>query len=117
MSPKREDIVAPSAVDGEYELRFASSDAVKGWEELARQAPRNVRRAFEAIRDRTRTTAESERHHRLKGELGTGTLRGEEFERWQYEVTGAGRLWYLLDEDKRTVWITDATTGHPKFTE
>jgi hypothetical protein len=35
----------------------------------------------------------------------------------QHEVTGAGRLWYCIDGEHRTVWLTDAVTGHPKATE
>lgn len=38
-------------------------------------------------------------------------------ERWQYEVTGAGRVWYLVDDERRTVWISYAGVGHPKATE
>jgi phosphoglycolate phosphatase-like HAD superfamily hydrolase len=33
---------------------------------------------------------------------------------WQYEVTGGGRIWYLIDDTRRTAWITYAGTGHPK---
>jgi hypothetical protein len=36
---------------------------------------------------------------------------------WQIEVTGAGRIWYLVDDDRKTVWIVEARTGHPKATE
>ena len=36
---------------------------------------------------------------------------------WQYEVTGGGRLWYVIDDQTKTVWLTEATTGHPKVTE
>jgi hypothetical protein len=38
-------------------------------------------------------------------------------EQWQYEVTSAGRLWYCIDDKRRTVWLTDAMPGHPKATE
>jgi len=38
-------------------------------------------------------------------------------EQWQYEVTAAGRLWYCIDDEQRTVWLTDAHVGHPKATE
>jgi hypothetical protein len=38
-------------------------------------------------------------------------------DQWEIEVTGAGRIFYLLDRDKHTVRITRATTGHPKATE
>jgi len=38
-------------------------------------------------------------------------------EQWQYEVTGAGRLWYAIDDARRTAWLTHASVGHPKNTE
>jgi len=38
-------------------------------------------------------------------------------EQWQYEVTGGGRIWYLVDDATRTVWLTYAGTGHPKATD
>jgi hypothetical protein len=37
-------------------------------------------------------------------------------DRWQIEVTGAGRVWYLVDREKATVWIDYAGPGHPKAT-
>lgn len=60
---------------------------------------------------------EPERHHRLKGKLGSAMLKGEPVERWQFEVTGGGRIWYLIDDEARTAWVTYAGTGHPKRTE
>ncbi|WP_281283299.1 hypothetical protein [Trebonia kvetii] len=44
-------------------------------------------------------------------------MKGRALERWQIEVTGAGRVWYLVDHDNRTVWIDHAGPGHPKATE
>jgi hypothetical protein len=44
-------------------------------------------------------------------------VNGEELEQWQYEVTAGGRVWYCVDDDRRTVWMTDAHVGHPKATE
>jgi mRNA-degrading endonuclease RelE of RelBE toxin-antitoxin system len=32
------------------------------------------------------------------------------------EVTGGGRIWYLVDEETRTVWVVQASTKHPKRT-
>lgn len=43
--------------------------------------------------------------------------KGEELPQWQIEVTGGGRVIYLLDVKRRTVWIKYAGVGHPKFTE
>ncbi|MEV7542763.1 hypothetical protein [Streptomyces sp. NPDC089915] len=117
MSPKRGDRAAPPPVGDEYDLRFAGAEAAAGWEDLSRQAAGNLRRAFEKIRSAPRATDSPDRQHRLKGALGTGTFKGQGLERWQYEVTGGGRLWYLVDEATRTVWITYAGTGHPKATD
>jgi hypothetical protein len=57
------------------------------------------------------------RHHRLKGRLATGKAGGRVLDHWQIEVTGAGRVWYLVDHEKATVWIDYAGSGHPKATD
>jgi hypothetical protein len=38
-------------------------------------------------------------------------------DRWQIEVTGAGRIWYLVDYEIATIWIEHAGPGHPKATD
>ena len=117
MSSKRGDRAAPPPVASEFDIRFANSAAADGWEELARQVPANLRRAFETIRAAPRSGASPERHHRLKGSQSTGVWKGQAYERWQYEITGSGRIWYLIDDARRTVWITFAGTGHPAETQ
>lgn len=117
MSPKRGDRAAPPPLDGEYDLRFAHSDAADGWEMLSRQAPANLRRAFERIRATPRATDLWDRQHRLKGTLAKVSFKGRQLEQWQYEVTGGGRVWYLIDDDASIAWITYAGTGHPKATD
>jgi hypothetical protein len=117
LSPKRGDRAAPPAIAGEYELRFAESAAADGWEQLARQAPANLRRAYDALRVDPRSKISPERQHRLKGSLASASWKGQELERWQYEVTGGGRIWYVIDDERRTVWLTYAGTGHPRATE
>jgi hypothetical protein len=116
LSPKRGDRAAPPPVENEYDLRFASNPAAEGWENLARQAATNLRDAFDAIRAQPRPRPTG-RHHRLKGSLATGEWKGNEYERWQYEVTGGGRIWYLIDDDRCIAWIVYAGTGHPKETD
>jgi len=44
-------------------------------------------------------------------------VNGIRMEQWQYEVTGVGRLWYGIEDDRRTVCLADAAVGHPKATE
>ena len=58
-----------------------------------------------------------ERQHTLRGDLGTREVSGQTMEQWQYEVTAGGRLWYCIDDDRRTIWLMDAMVGHPKATE
>jgi hypothetical protein len=61
--------------------------------------------------------AQSPRQHRLKEDLATRTMKGQSLDHWQIEVTSGGRIWYLVDPDKATVWIDYAGPGHPKATE
>jgi hypothetical protein len=57
------------------------------------------------------------RHHRLKGSLATAMVKGSALDRRQIEVTGAGRIWYLVDPESATVWIDYAGPGHPRATD
>ena len=117
MSPKRGDRVAPPPIDDEYELVFANTEAVRGWTALERQARANLRKAWEALTKNPRSRENLNRQHQLKGDLGQGIWKGTVCERWQYEVTGGGRLWYLIEDDTRTVLLEFAGTGHPKATD
>jgi len=118
LAPKRGDRVAPPAGTAiEWELRFATSDAVKGWEALCQQASANTAVAWQELRSRPDNPMATGRHHRLKGRLANGVHRGVEMEQWQYEVTSGGRLWYLVDAEKRTLWLRHAGPGHPSATD
>jgi hypothetical protein len=44
-------------------------------------------------------------------------VNGATLEQWQYEVTTGGRIWFCIDDPSRTVWMTDASVGHPKSTD
>lgn len=116
MSPKRGDRVAQPPGPGEWEIRFHTNEAAKGWEELYHQAPGNTRAAWTAMRLNPTPPVKAPRHHRLSGSLGTGSARGRVLDRWQIEVTGAGRVWYLVDHDKATIWIDYGGPGHPRAT-
>jgi hypothetical protein len=117
MSPRRGERAAPPSLGAQYDLRFASNQAADGWEQLGRQAGANLRRAFDTIRADPRSRSLPERHHRLKGSLGAATWKGESLEQSQYEVTGGGRIWYVIDDARQTAWITFAGTGHPRATD
>jgi hypothetical protein len=119
VSQRKGDPVAPPAIGTEWKIRFSTNEAAKGWQELENQATGNLRKAWETMRTEPgpgpgRPTP---RHHPLKGALSTGTYGGRSLPQWQLEVTGGGRIWYLLDEQRHTVWVQKASTGHPKETE
>lgn len=113
--PKRRDRVAPPPFAEGWDFRFATNDAVKGWRQVCSSAATNARVAWERITaDPRRRDA---RQHPLKGDLGTRMVNGRELEQWQYEVTAGGRIWYCIDDESRTVWMTEASPGHPKATD
>lgn len=113
--PKRRERVAPPPAKDGWDFRFGTSDAANGWDKVCAGASANARAAWEKLTADPRER--SGRQHPLKGSLGSRTVNGEEMEQWQYEVTGGGRLWYCIDDAKRTVWLVEAAPGHPKATE
>jgi hypothetical protein len=117
VSPKRGDPVTAPPGPGEWQIRFHTNDAVKGWEELCRQAPGNTLAAWTTMRRNPAPPMNSPRHHRLSFELATGLVKGRVLNRWQIEVTGGGRVWYLVDPDTTTVWMDYAGPAHPKATD
>lgn len=116
MSPKRLDRVAPPPIGHEWDVRFGTAEAAKGWPELCSLASENTRAAFELIRSNPRPP-EDGTHYRLRGELGTRLLNGRPLEQWQIKVTSSGRIWYLPDDDTHKVWVTYAPAAHPKATD
>jgi hypothetical protein len=113
--PKRRERVAPPPSATGWDLRYGTSDAVDGWEQICSAAPANARVAWEKITEDPRSR--TERQHPLRGGLGSREVSGRTMAQWQYEVTAGGRLWYCIDDDRRTVWLMDAMVGHPKATE
>ena len=116
MSPKRGDRVTVPPADDEWDVRFGSSEAVRGWEELCRLALANTRRCLEALRSEPRSRSNHERQHRLRGDLATHRHNGRALEQWEYEVTSGGRVRYVIDEGNRIIWIVYASPRCPKDT-
>lgn len=59
----------------------------------------------------------SPRQHRLKHQFATRAVKGRVLNHWQIEVTGGGRIWYLVDPENKTVWIDYAGPAHPRATD
>ncbi len=106
--------VAPTASGGEWELRFATGDAADGWEQLCASAPGPLKTSWERLRADPRRV--DHRQHRLRDQLSSRRVGDRDLEQWQYEVTGAGRVWYCPDDAAHTVWLVDAMPGHPPRT-
>lgn len=117
MSPKRKDRAAPPPRPGGWGIRFGTTQAAQGWDGLCSQAADNLRAAWEELETSPGPVPRTERHHQLKGTEAFGEFDGRRLPKWQYEVTGGGRIWYLLDEERRTLWLMYAGTGHPKQTD
>ena len=111
MTKRGEDIPRPKP----WAVRAADRRAGSGWDELVRNTPEAADRAWVAITSSPRHT--DHRQHQLKGALAYATVAGSSLEQWQYEATGGGRIWYAIDDEQRTLWITQAGTGHPKQTD
>ena len=116
MSPKRSERVAPPPVGNEWEVRFGTTEAAKGWDELCARVPGNTRSAFDLMRANPRPP-EDTMHHRLRGTLSTRDWRGRAIDQWQLKVSGSGRIWYLPDDEKHTVWVVYASPAHPSATD
>lgn len=114
---KRGQRVAPPPRAGDWDLVFATSDAATGWEDLGVRAPGPTRQCYDALARDPRDRSNASRQHPLKGDLARREVKGVQLEQWQYEVTGAGRVWYCIDDEHRRVLLTLAVTGHPKATE
>lgn len=97
------------------DLRVGGSDRGQGLGGAGSSRTHAADQAWVAITSEPRRT--DGRQHQLKGNLSTGSYRGETLPQWQFEATGGGRAWYLVDEANRLLVLTQAGTGHPKATD
>jgi hypothetical protein len=44
----------------------------------------------------------------------TRDFQSQSREQWQVKVSDSARIWYLPDDEKRTVWVIYASPAHPK---
>jgi len=114
---KRGDRVAPPPRQGEWEMQFFTADSARGWEDLCKQARGPTREAWEGISRDPRGRQNLKRQHPLQGDFATRLINGVSLEQWQYEVTGAGRIWYCPDPTEKIVYVTLAGCGHPNATD
>lgn len=117
MASKRGQAVDRPTASGEWKIRHGSKDTAKAWKELSNTKVRGaLARLYDLLVKDPRSHDDPDRHHQLKGELGTRLHAGRELEQWQHEITGSGRVWFLIDDQERTVWLTYVGAGHPSKT-
>ena len=102
MSPKRLGRVAPPSVNDEWHVRFGTTEAAKGWDDLCAHATVKTREAFELMRSNLgrlvicRITSSAERERRAWDNRGTSTVLAALVRAWQLalepvaEVRGSG---------------------------
>lgn len=110
-------ITAPHRLYGtNMETPVSKNQAAKTWEQWANSHGEVLARCYDQFTDEPRQS--SDRHHQLRGKhYATGVLKGKTLDRWQHEVTGAGRVWALIDDETKTVWVEAVFPGHPSQTD
>lgn len=93
----------------EYEIRFATNDAKKGWQDLIAAIRNPLAESWDFL---TRTPLDTTpRNYALRGELRTVVRGGRSFERWQHKPTlkGDARIWFFVED--RTVYLASCFHG------
>jgi hypothetical protein len=95
---------------GSYRVFALNRQVLWDWIETARTAKRSLQRCFAHI---TETPLQRLPNGRCGPLHGTFAARGW----WQYEITAAGRVWYVIDQSQREVTVLRVTLTHPRETD
>lgn len=99
----------------EYEIRFASTSAQRGWNDLRSTIRGPLADTWDFL---TRTPlAPTPTNYPLQGALGVVTRDGVNHARWQHKPTAAGdaRIWFYVDG--QVVHLEQVHTRHPNATK
>jgi hypothetical protein len=99
----------------EYTIKFASSQARKGWLDLVATKRNAMVDTWNYLTEHPELV--SPRNYRLKGELAMVTRDGAVHHRWQHKPTvqGTARVWFYIEKD--VVYLEDVHTAHPNKTK
>jgi len=99
----------------EYEIRFATAEAQKGWRDLVATIRNSMTDTWDFLTRTPLTTTPT--NYRLKGQLGLISRGGTMHERWQHKPTakGTARIWYFVVD--KTVFLEQVHTSHPNETK
>lgn len=102
----------------EYQIRFGTRAAEKGWQDMFSSARKALVDAWDFLTSNPQRRCD--RCYPLSGNLAKVTLAGTTFTRWQYKVTGGARIWFCVGRPEThagTVSIEHVYTGHPTATD
>lgn len=91
--------------DGHWEPRFATSEAMKGWDELGRAAAEPTAEAWVALSEPSAHARHRGRLHRLRGRLAERDVGGRTLHQWHYELAVGAGIWWCPDAERRVVWV------------
>jgi len=112
---KRGELVPRPPRKIEYEIRYATADAVKGWRDLTATIRSPLAEAWDFL---TRSPLNvTPTNYPLRGELGTIMRGGSSYVRWQHKPTpkGTARIWFFVEG--HTVYLEQVHTSHPNETK
>ena len=97
----------------EYEIRFATREAEKGWTDLLATSRSAIVDAWDYL---TATPLlQTVHHHPMRADLEFVVRDGVRFARWQHELPGGARIWFYVDG--QVVLLVDVHTRHPNQTK
>lgn len=99
----------------EYEIRFGSVAAQRGWNDLRATMNSALVDAWDFLTHSP--LARTASNYPLRGRLQYLTRDGEKYERWQHKPTAKGdaRIWFYVSG--RVVHLEDVHTSHPNETK
>ncbi|KAA0976353.1 hypothetical protein FQ154_10795 [Paeniglutamicibacter gangotriensis] len=99
----------------EYEIRFSSVQAKRGWIDLKATLRNPLADAWDFLTKTPQLTTPS--NYRLRGDLGLVTRDGSVHKRWQHKPTlkGDARIWFYVVD--REVYLEQVHTSHPHETK
>jgi hypothetical protein len=99
----------------EYELRFASVQAKRGWTDLKATIRNSLVDSWDFLTRTPQLTTPT--NYRLRGDLGLVSRDGATHDRWQHKPTlkGDARIWFYVVE--QVVYLEQVHTSHPNETK
>lgn len=115
MAGKKGELVPRPTKKTEYEIRFATAQALKGWRDLSATIRNALADTWDFLTHTPLTTTPT--NYPLRGDLATITRNNSTHQRWQHKPTikGTARIWFYVDD--RTVYLEQVHTSHPNETK